>query len=313
MESHSRNEQEHVQENPRQRRRNPQLLAMLGVTEDDMRDPGAALTSAGVEKMFAILKAMELPLEEDGERLGIGTPPPKHAPMWQAITGLAKDSDNAMGPKQREQQLQVLVNVVLKFLRFEMNAESTNPNVYHTVFWDPLQKVCSALGIARAQLSRLSKEATGLSAHELVDGIRAESVRAKMKASVEKVVELLRSRPNATELRVQDVWSALREARRGPQFHRGQWALGFGFANYLRFYRACLFYYKLAPQQLELSVIEDVLNGKVDAEPATQNECETDAHVDPFLRVMKRREVQFFTELSGLVWKESMERVRAAG
>jgi AraC-like DNA-binding protein len=307
------NQENREQDRPRQRGRNPELLRMLGVTEEDMRNPGAALTSAGVEKMFAILKAMEMPLEEEDGRMIDRPPQEKRTPVWQAITGMTKESEGAMGPRQREEALQVLVNVVLKFLRYEMQAERENPCVYHTVFWDPLQKVCSALGIARAQLSRLSREATGLSAHELVDGIRAESVREKMKESVTKVVELLRREHKKEALSVREVWNALREARRGPQFHRGQWALGYGFPNYLRFYRACLFYYKLAPQQLELSIIEELVGEKTaEAEPAQETDTEN-AHVDPFLRVMKRREVQFFTELSALVWKEAMGKVRAAG
>jgi AraC-like DNA-binding protein len=298
----------------RPRRRNPQLLAMLGVTEEDMADPGKALTSAGVDKMFKILKAMEMPLEdEEGRMAGQGAPKDARPPVWQMITGLTRDGEKSMSPESREEQLQILVNLALKLLRYEMEAERANPSVFHTVFWDPLQKVCSALGIARAQLSRLTKEATGLAAHELVDGIRAERVKAKMRESILKVVELIRKDRKSEELSVREVWLALREARRGPQFHRGQWALGFGFPNYQRLYRACLFYYKLAPQQLELSVIEEVLGAKAVEEPAPEKENEQQAHVDPFLRVMKGREVQFFTELSGFLWKEAVERVRAAG
>jgi AraC-like DNA-binding protein len=304
------------QETYRPRRRNPELLAMLGVTEEEMSDPGRALTSAGVDKMFKILKAMEMPLEdEQGNFAGGGMSRPECVPVWQMISGLTRDTEKSMSPEVREERLQILVNVVLKFLRFEIDAERAKPSVFHTVFWDPLAKVCSALGIARAQLSRLTKEATGLAAHELVDGIRAESVKAKMRESILKVVELVRKGQEKEALTVREVWAALREARRGPQFHRGQWALGFGFSNYLRFYRACLFYYKLAPQQLELSVIEEVLGAKVCDEPAadTNKDGAENAHVDPFLRVMKGREVQFFTELGGFVWKEAVERVRAAG
>jgi hypothetical protein len=317
----------HQQESsPRERRRNPELLKMLGVSEEDMRNPGAALTSAGVDKMYAILKAMEMPLEEeDGRIVGEGTPREKRTPVWQMITGLSKESESGMAPRQREEALQVLVNVVMKFLRYELKAEREKPDVYHTVFWEPLQKVCSALGIARAQLSRLSKEATGLAAHELVDGLHAETVKAKMRDSISKVVELIRREKESaaaqgakpTELSAREVWAALREARRGPEFHRGQWAMGFGFANYMRFYRACLFYYKLAPQQLEFAVIEEVLNGAAAESAIEEGSGESaaagDDRVDPFLRAMKGRTVQFFTELNGFLWKEAVERAKRAG
>src|SRR5689334_7259708 len=109
-------EQGQQQDTYRPRRRNPQLLAVLGVTEEDMSDPGKALTSAGVDKMFKILKAMELPLEdENGDFAGEGMTRPERMPVWQMISGITRESEKTMSPQVREERLQILVNVVLKF------------------------------------------------------------------------------------------------------------------------------------------------------------------------------------------------------
>jgi hypothetical protein len=132
---------ENQQSEYRARRRNPQLMAMLGVTNEDMNNPGQALTSAGVDKMFKILKAMELPLEdENGNFGGEELSRLEREPVWQMITGLTRDAEKSMSPEVREERLQILVNIVLKFLRFEIEAEKAKPCVFHTVFWDPLRK-----------------------------------------------------------------------------------------------------------------------------------------------------------------------------
>src|SRR2546428_6463237 len=44
----------------------------------------------------------------------------------------------------------------------------------HTFLWDPLLLICHYLDIARSGLSRLSKEYSGMAAHEIIDRIRAE-------------------------------------------------------------------------------------------------------------------------------------------
>src|SRR6185436_14323522 len=98
-----------------------------------------------------------------------------------------------ISPDQREERLTLLVNVVLKLLREEYKIEQNKPNKFHTPFWDPLPKVCSGLSISRAHLSRLSKEACGLAAHELVDALHVETVKDKMKESIRRFVEAMQA------------------------------------------------------------------------------------------------------------------------
>src|SRR5437588_10400874 len=44
-----------------------------------------------------------------------------------------------------------------------------------------------------------------------------------------------------------------------PVFNRETWAQGYGFSSYIRMYRACKVVYEMAPQQLEMTLIEEAL------------------------------------------------------
>src|SRR4051812_37618678 len=155
------------------RRVDPEILKLYGLTEEDVMDPGKALLSAGVRKMFDVIRFMKLPVDLGSDGMGReqlpGYSPADAPPIWQSMTGLFPGSEVDMPPEKREEALQQLVEIVMRLLRYEWQLETTAPNRYHTVYWDPLPKICTRLSIARAELSRLSKEATGLAAHELVD------------------------------------------------------------------------------------------------------------------------------------------------
>jgi AraC-like DNA-binding protein len=349
---------------------------MLGLEPEDLLDPGRTMLSGGLQRLWATQRAMELPLKTEQEEEDEGReltkeekeeleyqrlkaiedspcckavpdeepePPP---PLWQSMTGIFPENERVMSPAGRAMRLEEFIDVVMKLLRYEMEQEKAKPNIYHTVFWDPLPQVCFSLGIARAQLTRLSREATGLSAHELVDAIRVEKVKEKMKAAVRERFQKKRTAEDAEEAEdglkekatVASVYAEIKKERKGPQFHRGVWALGFGFPNYLRFYRACLFYYRLAPQQLELVAIEEVLaeeNGRetagteagattagteagattagteagaTTAEDGSEAEKkEEEARVRAACAQVRARHVQFFTEITRRVWQEVYE------
>jgi AraC-like DNA-binding protein len=355
---------------------------MLGLEPEDLLDPGRTMLSGGLQRLWATQRAMELPLkteqeeEEEGRELTKEEkeeleyqrlkaiedspcckavpdeepePPP---PLWRSMTGIFPENERVMSPAGRAMRLEEFVDVVMKLLRYEMEQEKAKPNIYHTVFWDPLPQVCFALGIARAQLTRLSREATGLSAHELVDAIRVEKVKERMKEEVRRFLDgetggrgdggkrngggrlEAGGRSNGTEklttedtedtedgleekVTVASVYAEIKKERKGPQFHRGVWALGFGFPNYLRFYRACLFYYRLAPQQLELVAIQEVLAEESGRETACTEAGATDrseaekkeeeARVRTACAAVKARHVQFFTEITRRVWQEVYE------
>jgi AraC-like DNA-binding protein len=336
------------------KRDDPAILKLYNITEEEAANPGQALLSAGVRKMYDILRFMELPydLGEDGSGMNravaAANAGPK-IPLWQTITGLTPGSEERMAPEQREEALENLVEVVSRLLRFEMNLENEKPNLYHTPHWDPLPKICVRLGISRAELSRLSKEATGLAAHELVDVVRVKSVKEKMKEHVRVFLTALRNEEcglrnanlkgasldgeragvggedaattaggtpalpiSARQLSALQVWEMLRRARRGPQFHRGQWAQHLGFPNYARFYRACLVFFKLAPQQLELMAVEEVLEESPKSEvqsPTSVDENPKSVEHERLANVvweeLKRRHVQFFAGVGGKVWAQA--------
>ncbi len=327
----------------------PEILKLYGLTAEEAQDPGRALLSGGVRKMFDVLRYMKLPYDLGEDGMQRAPDYGKRPPAWQSLTGLFPDQIEEMPPEKREEKAQNLVDIVLHLLRSEINLDKEKPNPYHTVQWDPLPKICAQLGISRAELSRQSKFATGLAAHELVDIVRVKNVKEKMKAQVREFMAVLVPQasslppdvPQASSLRVEEtpaahagkmpavqftaaaVWKMLREARKGPHFHRGQWALTLGFPNHARFYRACMVFFQLAPQQLELIAIEEVFEETKQAQPSGcgGEDAATTAGGTPALRTpaqqtderlsqivwnqMKSRHVQFFAELSEKLWSEA--------
>ena len=333
------------------KRDDPSVLKLYNLSEEEARNPGETLVSAGVRKMYDICRFMKLPADLGPNGMGNSEAAianaAQQAPLWQSMTGLFPEDAETMAPEVREAAVENLVEIVLRLLRYEMKLENEKPSLYHTEHWDPLPKICVRLGIARAELSRLSKEATGLAAHELVDVVRVKSVKEKMKEHVRVFLRALRiedcemrisnlnggsvdgeragvggedaattagGTPALRTLTPLGVWKLLKEARRGPQFHRGQWAQYLGFPNYARFYRACLVFHKLAPQQLELIAIEEVLaetketgtGGTGDGATAGREDVlEKERMARVVWEELKRRHVQFFAGVGGKVWAEA--------
>ena len=340
------------------KRDDPQILKLYGLTAEEAADPGTAVLSAGVRKIFDVCRFMALPVDLGENGMGKSdaaiAQAAQQVPLWQSMTGLFPGTEKTMPPETREEAVENLVEIVLRLLRYEMKLESEKPNLYHTMHWDPLQKICIRLGIARAELSRLAKEATGLAAHELVDVVRVKGVKEKMKEHVRVFLRALRIEnckfqsanlnsdavvgalspdkldssglrapttepvaPTTRPTTALQVWALLKEARRGPQFHRGQWAQHLGFPNYARFYRACLVFHQLAPQQLELMAIEEVLEeikneksemkkaGEAEIDPVDAVAVEKERMARVVWEELKRRHVQFFAGMGGKVWAEA--------
>jgi len=329
----------------RERRRDPFLVKCLGIDPAELDAPFEAMLSAGVQKLWAVNAAMNVPVEEPDEAFesvpGEGEEDAamrraefdfderqrarqrdereqqqaeeacRRPPIWRALTGLFRDQERRESPEVRERKLQGLMDVVMKLLRHELGAEKEKKNPYHTVMWDPLEKICMHLGIARAQLSRLSKEATGLAAHELLDGIHAEGIKATMKEDARRfVAKISAAKASSTSgggqrarMTAMEVWRELKQARRGPQFQRTAWAISFGIPNYMRFYRACLFYYHMAPQQLEYEAIAEVLAESRDADASEEAVAEVAEKTtretwaaEPIVLRLRPQQVHFFTE-----------------
>ena len=127
-------------------------------------------------------------------------------PLWKRLTQLSDDLD----PRQRAANLGVLLTLVERLARYEFahfhpapvvnaeNAENAEENrnsansassaLNRTFLWDPLPQICNCLGISHSKLSQFCREVTGMNAHELLDRIRAETVKAQMRAGLRSFV-----------------------------------------------------------------------------------------------------------------------------
>ena len=132
-----------------------------------------------------------------------------------------------------------------------------------TFLWDPLPEICVYLQIARSRLSQFTKELTGLAAHEIVDRIRAERLKERLRVQLRAFVAANRGHVATGrakfDSRSVQLCRLLRRTRQTPEFSRETWAIELGFANYRRLYRACLVLYRTTPVQLEWMIIEELL------------------------------------------------------
>ncbi|HYF50770.1 MAG TPA: hypothetical protein VEJ63_15255 [Planctomycetota bacterium] len=212
-----------------------------------------------------------------------------HSPLWKILTGIPIVEDIPHAPRERRRAITILINCVEKLIRYEIeHAEPDDVAIqnslsFHgtvnerlapsllrpkerTVYWDPIQSVCAALGLSRIALTRFSKELTGLAAHEIVDTIKVESVKPKLKEVLRPQLRAILQREHgedwaekAGDLRARDVWHKLKKERTEPEFNRVVFAQSLGFPNYNRYFRACTVVFHQAPQQIELELIEEFL------------------------------------------------------
>jgi AraC-like DNA-binding protein len=297
----------------------PRFIKAFGLTPEQAADPVGTMLDAGVELLYATssliryrecvrIEALAQQREEEEEEERDSSDemcdkwiarrdefrPVFCGRMWREISGMSEDAEDSSTPGERAEQIGKLLNAVEKLARYELNAHAAKRAAgekdARTYLWDPLASICKYLAISQRKLTTLSKEYTGMAAHELVDRIRAERVKDKMRADLRPFVANFLStqrhedtktprteendgKPAKSALRSTNpqspisnpqlasaVWYALKVSRQSPEFHRATWAMSHGFANYQRFYRACLLYYGLTPGQLELEVIRELLD-----------------------------------------------------
>lgn len=255
---------------------------MLNLSEEDMASPLAAMLTAGVGKLWSVKAALQTPQEFTGE-----VPDSKreefHAkveretelrsrmygldkPLWQTLSGLEPEGEAEMSPREREASIRRLLGAVIKLVKFEMDEAEKQKDDWRSFMWDPLPKVCFYLQISRTKLTKYAKEAMGLSAHEIVDGIRVQKLRERMKevlrgfvlCQVNGISKELGEKVRAGDELSFAVWKRLKFSRRTPKWDRQTWALSLGFPNYSRMYRACLVLFGKTPAQLEFEVIEEL-------------------------------------------------------
>jgi len=136
-----------------------------------------------------------------------------------------------------------------------------------TFLWDPIREVCHFLHIAKAPLSRLLKELTGMSAIELVDSLKAKNLKTKMRTVLFPALrKLVVARPieegPGAKTQVDPrmtLWKRLKDSRRNPDFQRAIYAINLRFASHQRMYRACILAHHKTPSQLEWELLDEFL------------------------------------------------------
>jgi AraC-like DNA-binding protein len=272
-----------------------------GLTDEEMKDPYEAMFSGGVMKMWnarqAIIAGGQMADGEDGdeetlydkdyEEVGKDEAAKRQkererrrqrmeelleVPLWQQISGLFPETEEGMNPNERAGGILALIKKVEGMLRYEIKFAREHPVEFRTYLWDPLRVVCFHLGISQQRLSRYCKELTGMSAMEMVDRMKAEGVRGKLKEELRKFIKL-----TAEELKdgetggrgdgekrhdgegADAIFLALKKSRRDGRWHRTTWAMGLGFSSYQRFFRACLLCFGKTPHEVEMELIEEIL------------------------------------------------------
>jgi AraC-like DNA-binding protein len=276
-----------------------------GLTAEELKDPWKAMFSGGVMKMFNARKALAVKELGDVNSIHEGERYAKeckkfgeaHAntlqdarderreraqavervPLWQQLSGLYPDHEPKMSPRERLGAMLLLVKKAEALLRYEIkysgeHASEIDATEVRTYLSDPLRTVCFHLGISQRRLTAYCKELTGMSAVEMVDRLKAEGVRGKIKEELRKFIKL-----TAEELKdgetggrgdgekrhdgagADEFFLALKKSRRDGRWHRTTWAMGLGFSSYQRFFRACLLCFGKTPHEVEMELIEEIL------------------------------------------------------
>ena len=171
-----------------------------------------------------------------------GTPAP-HMPCWQQLSGLTPEAEKKMSRSERRYALRKLYKKFDALAREALGEHAADPEKdERSYLWDPVAMICVELGIARSKLSALTREHTGMSAHDIVDRARAETIKPALE---ENVTRFFDGRITPGRKLEQGYWSVhllkcLKSARLAGGFDNVQWALRHGFANYARFRRGCM-------------------------------------------------------------------------
>jgi AraC-like DNA-binding protein len=262
-----------------------------GLTDEEMKDPYEAMFSGGVMKMWNARQAIVAQQMEEGdtidddvkyeneyEELGKDAAGARQkdrewrrrraerlleVPLWQQVSELFPETEEAMNPNERAGGILALIKKVEGMLRYEIKFAREHPMEFRTYLWDPLRVVCFHLGISQRRLTMYSRELTGMSAMEMVDRLKAEGVRGKLKEELRKFIRLTAEDAEDAEERMGDgadrIFAELKASRRDGRWHRTTWAMGLGFSSYQRFFRACLLCFGKTPHEVEMEIIEEIL------------------------------------------------------
>ena len=124
----------------------------------------------------------------------------------------------------------------------------------------------------RVELTRLSKEFSGMSVSDLADKVKGERILPQMRVAMANFMRQCvgvggSRRVDRGENKMPNRWRRddegwelyrlLRKVRKPPTYHRTLWAQCYGYPSYYRFFRACLLCYGKTPQQMELEILEE--------------------------------------------------------
>ena len=198
--------------------------------------------------------------------------------LWRRVSGFSSEKvERELPAGFRLRGIRKLIQSVERLVRAELRRCENDPefNAERTYLWDPLRTICFYLGIARTKLSSYSKELTGLAAQEIVDRVRAEGVKKKLRLELRPWVtprwqhekctchkkELLWFCPYHNNM-AETCWIIHRDVKRERQkqgFQNSSWAMEHGFASFSRFSRACMLAYRKTPLQLELEIMAELV------------------------------------------------------
>lgn len=194
-------------------------------------------------------------------------------PLWQRISELV--NERAMRPMLRRARIRKLIKATDQLLRVELKtptagvldsagqrAEKEALKAERTVFWDPLPEVCFYLEIAQSKLAQYARQLTGLGAKDLVDRIRVENLRTKLRERLRLVSERVQSSTtnDVKRLSVRDGAGVLLKALKTSEhfMSRQELALSVGIASKQRLHRAVLACEGVTLEQLEMQEAEKV-------------------------------------------------------
>ncbi|HYF50259.1 MAG TPA: hypothetical protein VEJ63_12690 [Planctomycetota bacterium] len=188
-----------------------------------------------------------------------GRNPQSALPLWQQLSGLTKDAEPQMTDEQRDEAIRALLKKADELAAAEFARVA--PEGERTFIWNPIERICYKLGIARSKLSQFCRELTGLSAYEFADRHPARALKERVGEWVGGLLKNFRqilennigiSRTLKENFKVTwREWALrkIREARKGSAALR--WAAELKFANTARMRRACLAVHGATIEELE--------------------------------------------------------------
>ena len=108
-------------------------------------------------------------------------------PRWVALSGLWNETDKTVTitEESRRKRLKTLYKVALLLIKRALGRHEVDPDkADRSVFWDPVAMVARELDIPPSKLSALLKEHCGHSLTQVIDNVRAERLKGKLRAGI---------------------------------------------------------------------------------------------------------------------------------